>query len=107
GILQRFPAKGPKELWRIPINGGFAGPAVAGGKVYVMDYDTAADIRKISDAGARPKIKGQERVLCLDARNGKEIWKHVYDCPYAISYPAGPRCTPTIHDGKVYTLGAE
>ena len=107
GILQKFPAKGPKELWRVPIKGGFAGPAVAGGKVYVMDYVTDVDFRAKSNPAARPAIKGQERVLCFDAKSGKDIWKHEYDCPYAISYPAGPRCTPTVQDGKVYTLGSE
>jgi outer membrane protein assembly factor BamB len=107
GILQRFPPQGPKELWRTPVKGGFAGPAVAGGRVYVMDYLTDADFRAKSNPGARPPIEGKERVLCLDARTGKEIWKYEYDCPYAISYPAGPRCTPTISGGKVYTLGSE
>lgn len=52
-------------------------------------------------------MKGKERIHCLDAATGKEIWKHEYDCPYAISYPAGPRATPTVADGKVYVLGAE
>src|SRR5262249_59319777 len=96
GILQKFPPKGPTVLWRTPIKSGFSGPAVAGGKVYVMDYFTDVDFRKKSTAGARPEIKGSERVLCLDARTGKEIWKHEHDCPYKISYPAAPRCTPKI-----------
>jgi outer membrane protein assembly factor BamB len=55
---------------------------------------------------AKTMIKGTERVLCLDASTGKEIWKHEYDCPYKISYPAGPRCTATVLGGKVYSLGA-
>ena len=52
------------------------------------------------------KVSSIERVLCLDAKTGKEVWKHEYECPYQISYPAGPRCTPTVHEGKVYSLGA-
>src|SRR5262249_19235853 len=107
GIIQKFPAKGPTVLWRIPIKGGFSGPAVADGKVYVMDYVTDVDFRTKSNAMGRPDIKGTERVLCLNAKTGKEIWKHEYDCPYKVSYPAGPRCTPTVHEGKVYTLGTE
>ena len=51
-------------------------------------------------------VKSTERVLCLDAKTGKELWKHEYECPYQISYPSGPRCTPTVNDGKVYALGA-
>src|SRR5205809_1026095 len=49
----------------------------------------------------------RERVLCLDEADGRIVWKHEYDCPYAVSYPAGPRATPAVGDGKVYTLGAE
>jgi outer membrane protein assembly factor BamB len=45
-------------------------------------------------------------VLCLDAADGKLVWKHEYPVAYKISYPAGPRCTPTVKDGKVYSLGA-
>jgi outer membrane protein assembly factor BamB len=52
-------------------------------------------------------IAGSERVLCLDETTGKIIWHYDYDCPYTMSYPAGPRTTPVVSDGKVYTLGAE
>lgn len=107
GIIDKFPASGPKVLWRRPVAWGYAGPAVVNGKVYVPDYVTDADIRKISNPSARPPIKGKERILCLDAANGKEIWKYEYDCDYALSYPGGPRCTPTFDNGKLYCLGAE
>lgn len=107
GILEKFPAGGPKVLWRVKIAGGYAGPAVADGRVYVTDYLTDADPRKLSNPSERPKLTGKERIHCLDARTGKVLWMHAYDCPYSISYPAGPRCTPTVHGGKVYTLGAE
>jgi len=92
GILQKFPAGGPKVLWRTPLGGGYAGPAVAAGRVYVMD---------------RQHDAGTERVLCLDEKTGKELWKHEYACSYAgLAYPAGPRCTPTVVGDKVYALGA-
>jgi outer membrane protein assembly factor BamB len=107
GILAKLPEGGPKVLWRVPVAGGYAGPAVAEGRVYVTDYKTDADVNAVSSPQARPELNGQERLLCLDAKTGKEIWKHAYDCKYAISYPAGPRCTPTVHQGKVYSLGAE
>ena len=54
----------------------------------------------------RNDLQGKERVLCLDARTGTELWKHEYACDYTISYPAGPRCTPTVDADKLYTLGA-
>ena len=38
GIVQRIPEKGLPVLWRAKIGLGYAGPAVADGRVYVMDY---------------------------------------------------------------------
>lgn len=104
-ILETFPAEGPKVLWRKPIHGGFAGPAVAGGKVYVTDYVKSAGDNKPAPT-KRNDLQGKERVLCFDARSGDEIWKHEYDCAYTISYPAGPRCTPTVDGARVFALGA-
>jgi outer membrane protein assembly factor BamB len=101
GILDKFPDGGPKVLWRAPIAGGYAGPAVAGGKVYLPDFV------RTSPAGSVPT--GKERLLCLDAATGKEVWKHEYDCSYKgadPNYAFGPRCTPTVDGGKVYALGA-
>lgn len=107
GIVEKFPKDGPKVLWRTPINGGYAGPAVADGKVFVTDRILAKGAANPKDPfDTKTKVNSSERVLCLDAKTGKELWKHVYECPYQISYPAGPRCTPVVHDGKVYTLGA-
>lgn len=37
GIIDAFPTGGAKVVWRVPIAGGCAGPAVADGKVYVTD----------------------------------------------------------------------
>jgi outer membrane protein assembly factor BamB len=105
GIVDRLPQGGPKVLWRIPVAGGYSGPAVADGRVYLLDYARAAGDNKPNPI-ARNKLKGKERVLCVRAADGKPVWTHAYDCSYAISYPAGPRCTPTVHAGKVYTLGA-
>lgn len=106
GIVEKFPEGGPAIRWRVPIAGGYSGPAVVGSRVYVTDY-----VRKegelANNPGGRNQLKGQERVLCLSAASGKQLWKHEYDCPYSISYAYGPRTTPTVHQGKVYTLGAE
>ena len=108
GILEKFPEGGPKVLWRTARSpAGYSGPAVADGKVYVTDRVLAKGAMNPADPfDSKTEVKSTERVLCLDAKTGKEIWKHEYDCPYQISYPAGPRCTPTVHGGKVYALGA-
>ncbi|MFM8892188.1 MAG: PQQ-binding-like beta-propeller repeat protein [Planctomycetia bacterium] len=105
GILESFPAAGPLVAWRVPVAGGYAGPAVAGGRVFVTDYVTDADV-KIANF-ERKTSTGAERVLCLDAASGRELWRHEYPVTYTIAYPAGPRCTPTFDGDRVYTLGAE
>lgn len=106
GIVKEFPADGLPVKWRVPVKHGYSGPAVAGGRVFVMDYAiTSGEIA--NNPGGVTKLQGHERVLCLDASSGEEIWKHEYAQPYAISYAAGPRCTPTVDRGKVYALGAE
>lgn len=105
GILERFPEGGPKVKWRAKVAGGFAGPAVADGRVFVPDYVTTGD--KTPDYNKRSKLEGNERVLCFSVEDGRQLWKHEYPCPYEISYPAGPRVTPTVDDTRVYSLGAE
>jgi len=107
GIVEKFPAGGPKVMWKAPVGGGYSGPAVANGKVYVTDKVNKPGANDPKDPfDVKTQVPTSERVLCFDAKTGKELWTHEYDVTYQISYPAGPRCTPTIHDGKVYTLGA-
>ena len=106
GIVQAIPAVGLPVKWRVPVKGGYSGPAVADGRVYLADYDHG-DGAVANSPNDRTQLTGRERLLCLDAATGTLLWKHEYDCPYAISYASGPRCTPTVADGKVYMLGAE
>lgn len=104
-VIDEFPTGGPKVIWRANIAGGYAGPSIAQGRVFVTDYVTAENVKV--DNFQRKTFSGLERVLCLDEKSGKQAWKHEYPVQYSISYPAGPRCTPLVHQGKVYTLGAE
>ncbi len=92
--------------WRVPVALGYAGPAVAGGKVYLFEYEQSAGEIE-NRPNARAKLEGQERLRCLDARSGDELWKYEYPRTYEISYPSGPRCTPTVDGDRVYVLGAE
>jgi len=91
GLLEQWPAAGPPILWKVPIKGGYASVAVVQGRLFTMDRD-----------------HHRERVLCFDANDGgKLLWQYAYPADYqAVSYPAGPRATPTVHQGLVYTLGA-
>jgi outer membrane protein assembly factor BamB len=96
GVVETLPAVDPKtnmlpRKWTAKIGAGYAGPAVADGRVFLMD--------RIAD-------QNLERVLCFDADSGKELWKHEYEARYTISYPLGPRATPTVDGSRVYVLGA-
>jgi len=94
GVLTNFPASGLVAKWRTPIGPGYSGPSVANGAVFVMDF------QKFDPSNT------SERVLCLDAGNGKTRWQHTYPCKYVgVGYDSGPRVTPAVAAGKVYTLG--
>jgi outer membrane protein assembly factor BamB len=105
GIVETFPAGGPPVEWRTPIGAGYAGAAVAGGRVYATDRLLAPGVSNPKNPFAKDQVKGRERVLCLDAAKGSVLWEHSYDCPYTVSYPSGPRATPVVAGGKVYALG--
>jgi len=95
--LEKFPEDGLKIRWRASIHGGYAGPAVAGGRVYASDFEEI-----------RP-LQGTERLLCLDERTGQVLWTHSWEVSYARlmrSYAIGPRATPTVDVDLVYVVGA-
>src|SRR5262245_44643030 len=106
GIIKKLPKELP-VVWRKPVAEGYAGPAVADGKVFVTDWvrDTNAT-RPASPFGNATTMAGAERVHCLDAKTGDTLWMYRYDCPYKVSYAAGPRCTPLVSGDRVYTLGS-
>jgi outer membrane protein assembly factor BamB len=101
GVLDKFPKDGPKVRWRVAIGGGYAGPAVANGRVFVTDR-----VPGPGPAKGRKNRLGTERVLCLQETTGKLLWKYEYPCTYNIGYPAGPRATPVVAGPKVFALGA-
>ena len=94
---ESFPSGGLKISWRAPVGRGWSSPIVAQGRVYVTDVEVAGHT-------------AWERVLCFDETTGKRLWSH----PYAVNYPdwafdpaaGGPRATPILQDGRVFTLGA-
>ena len=108
GVVKEFSSNGPPVLWRASIYPSYSGPAVVGNHLFMLDRPPAAKAQsaKTETNKEGPETSASERVLCLDATNGKLIWQHSYPCTYNIGYPAGPRTTPVVTDGRVYTLGA-
>ena len=93
GVVDKLPEGQIPLEWSVPVQPGYNGPTVAGGRVFLMDR----------------VVEGRdqtERILCFDSKTGKELWKVEYDAPYKIGYTAGPRASVTI-DGKLaYAVGA-
>lgn len=87
-FLTRFPARGPRRVWSAQIGEGYSTVAVRGNRLYTM--------------GNR---NGRDTVYCLNVSNGRPIWSQSYPCPPG-EYP-GPRATPTLDGGNVYTLSRQ
>ncbi|MGO4884272.1 MAG: PQQ-binding-like beta-propeller repeat protein [Bryobacteraceae bacterium] len=60
GLLRKWPANGPKRLWSAPVEQGYAGAAIVGGRVYHHDYDTK---------------KSAWMVDCRSLATGQQIWQ--------------------------------
>ena len=89
------PASWPSELkqqWKVTVGFGDATPVLVGDKIYL-----------------NTRQGDNEVILCLNAANGKEIWKNQYPA-MAVTGPAashpGPRSTPAVANGKIVTFGA-
>lgn len=92
-LPEKWPSGSLPQIWKQPIGGGYGGISVSAGRAYVMDRQT--------------QPAEQERVLCFDAASGRPLWTHAYPVKYGnLDYGNGPRATPTVFDGRVYTLGA-
>ena len=92
GLPESWPAEGPPLVWRKPIGTGYAAPAIAEGRLYHFS-----------------RHAGAARLVCLDAVAGDEAWRVEYPTDFAdmLGYNNGPRATPVVDSGRVYTFGAE
>ena len=91
-LAPAWPKEGPPLVWQFKAGQGFAGPVVSGGKLILFH-----------------RIADQEIVHCFDAKSGQELWKAAYPTRYVdmMGHDPGPRSTPAIADGRVFTFGPE
>ena len=100
GIVERFADDGLLVKWRTPVRSGFAGPAVADGRVFVLDYQETPGSRTLD---------GHERLLALDEETGAVLWTREWPAAYRnihYKFAIGPRATPAVDGDRVYILGA-
>jgi len=89
--LPAFPAGGPRLVWERAVGSGFSAPAVTGGRLLLFH-----------------RQGGMEVVEALQAVDGKRIWEFAYETTYKddFGFENGPRATPVIANGRVFTFGA-
>jgi outer membrane protein assembly factor BamB len=92
GLVLTWTAKGPPVLWQKEVGAGYSGPVVAGECLLLFH-----------------RVGDQEVVECLESLTGKQIWKTSYPTTYVDDFGKGdgPRATPLVAGGRVFTLGAE
>lgn len=90
--IEAWTKKGPMVAWQRSIGASYSSPVVAGGTLYFFH-----------------RVDDQEVLEALDAKTGKGRWKFAYKSSYSDDYGKGdgPRSTPTVAGGKVFTLGAD
>jgi len=89
----------PRVRWTQAVGTGFSSIAVAEGRLYTLGN---------SDLVVGKTKKAHDVIYCLDAPSGAILWTRAYEAPLAPdSYEGGPSATPTVADGKVYTLSKQ
>ncbi len=89
GLIRSFGPDGPPRLWEIELGEGYAGPAVAGGMVFLMDYDQG---------------KKANALRCFSLTDGAEIWRRTY--PVDIRRQHGiSRTVPAVAGDIVAAMG--
>lgn len=89
-LMTDWDASPPLLLWRRAIGKGWGGFAVVAARAYTQEQRGA-----------------DEGIVCYDAASGRELWSHLDRTGFASETSGdGPRATPSVHNGRVYTLGA-
>ncbi|HXY36480.1 MAG TPA: PQQ-binding-like beta-propeller repeat protein, partial [Planctomycetaceae bacterium] len=82
----------PRELWRVAAGSGWSSFAVVGGYAFTLE-----------------QRGNQECVVARDLKTGHEVWVHKDEANLPrnqLMGGPGPRSTPTVFEGRVYSIGA-
>jgi len=93
----QWTSAGPAVLWEKQVGMGFSSVAISQGRAFTMGNTGRKDDKK-----TQPH---KDVIYCFDAKTGKEIWKHIYASDLKPNgYEGGTSATPTVANGRVYTL---
>jgi outer membrane protein assembly factor BamB len=87
GLAASWPEGGPRQVFRVPLGGGYSGISVAGGRLFTL-FSRGED----------------EFAACLDAADGREIWRVRIDATWKDDIGPGPRSTPTVEGPTAFAL---
>jgi len=87
GLLRRWPAEGPKELWRVEVGWGKSAVLEVAGRAF-----TAAE------------IDDKQWAVCLDPATGKTLWKHLLIGRNNRHFTKGPVTSPVVDGDRVYFI---
>jgi outer membrane protein assembly factor BamB len=88
-LSRQWVADGPEVIWSMDVGEGYAGAAVLGGRVYVMDYD---------------QEEGADTLRCVSLDDAGEIWRYSY--PIKLKRWHGmSRTVPAVTEKYVVVMG--
>ena len=83
----------PRKVWETTVGTGHSSPVVSGTRAFVF-----------------ARVGDEEVVTAFDYQTGKQVWQQRYRAPYQVnpaaeSHGKGPKSTPVVDGGRLFTLG--
>jgi outer membrane protein assembly factor BamB len=91
-LNEKWPAGGPRVVWKKAVGAGLSGPVIVDGKAILFH-----------------RVGDREVVEALNASTGATVWQYGYQTTYRddFGFDEGPRAVPVVSGGLIYTFGAE
>lgn len=92
GLLDEWPAEGPRVIWDKKIGKGYSSPSIRGDKLVIHH-----------------RLRDMDVIECLRTDDAETVWKYEYETDFSdpYGYSNGPRCSPLLTKSRCYTFGAQ
>ena len=83
----------PRKVWAVTVGTGHSSPVVSGTRAFVFT-----------------RVGDEEVITAFEHQTGKQVWQQRYRAPYQVnpaaeSHGKGPKSTPVVDGGRLFTLG--